>query len=308
MYVINHILYAESYCLQPTVIMARDYTQKPVWWDGRNPWEMFFCPIVAPESLDVYCLSKDQVFPGIHVKSPWAVRSFGYGYGNPGNKTFFNERWYRSNRKRAARVVQDYYILQPRVQKALAKRWTKLGISPGTKLFGLHYRGGDVNTSTTDDREVFAPVDRYLPYVQAFLRAFPDGRVLVATDDFNAQKAMLDGSWPSDVKKALKMPRPMTSETAAERDFGQRGWVQAGPYKRGVLVLLDVLMLSRCDFLIYPQSTTAESVFYFNFGLHDRSIPIWARNQPPAQTEWFRNESVRSEWRRKTDGRRRRPK
>lgn len=61
---------------------------------------------------------------------------------------------------------------------------------------------------------------------------------------------------------------------------------KAGNYRKGEEVLLDALLLSRCDFLLHAASGVAEVAMYWNPSLHQHSVHLQyrrKRQRPP----WF---------------------
>ena len=57
-----------------------------------------------------------------------------------------------------------------------------------------------------------------------------------------------------------------------------------GNYRKGEEVLLDALLLSRCDFLLHSASGVAEFAIYWNPALHGKSVHLqytYGRQTPP---------------------------
>ena len=71
----------------------------------------------------------------------------------------------------------------------------------------------------------------------------------------------------------------------------------AGNYRKGEEVLLDALLLSRCDYLLHAASGVAEFAIYWNNRLHDASVHLQypRRRQVPW---WFRKRAELRERRR----------
>ena len=116
--------------------------------------------------------------------------------------------------------------------------------------------------------------DEYLPYVTAFLRHHPSGTVFVATDS-PAFLASIRERWPaSNLKYRTDVLRDERNVAFARGRGGGQGGGSGRGYQKGEDVLLDMLLLSRCDWLLHAASGVAEFAIYFNPQLHERSVHL----------------------------------
>lgn len=126
--------------------------------------------------------------------------------------------------------------------------------------------------------------DEYLPYVTAFLRHHPSGTVFVATDS-PAFLASIRERWPaSNLKYRTDVLRDERNVAFARGRGGGQGGGSGRGYQKGEDVLLDMLLLSRCDWLLHAASGVAEFAIYFNPQLHERSVHLQyehGRQRPP---------------------------
>mmetsp|Transcript_88400 Transcript_88400/g.249090 ORF Transcript_88400/g.249090 Transcript_88400/m.249090 type:complete len:527 (-) Transcript_88400:146-1726(-) len=284
---LNHFLLAEAHCLVPVVRFTHHGAQ--TYWDPKkklqNPWECFFRPIGrdAKPSLPKFCLNREQRSNALYYSADWAVRTWYFGKSSPASIIRYNEPWYRKQRQTAASLLPKYFHLQPWVLDEASRLWDA-HFPKGVPVLGLHYRGADKSGKRMRRDSVMA----YLGYVKAFLEANPRGKVMLATDDFDTQTLIMDSVWPKPVRDVIVMPQPMTNtsiDRADNKDIWKRSSLDA--CSRGRVVLLDIVLLSRCDYLIYGQSTVSEVAIWMNMGLHERSVPIFAINRPPATKHFF---------------------
>ena len=64
----------------------------------------------------------------------------------------------------------------------------------------------------------------------------------------------------------------------------------ASAHSRGLEVLLDTLLLARCDFLLKPASSVSEFALYFNPRLVNHSFDFELEGQP--EPEWARGRTA----------------
>ena len=67
----------------------------------------------------------------------------------------------------------------------------------------------------------------------------------------------------------------------------------ASAHSRGLEVLLDTLLLARCDFLLKPASSVSEFALYFNPRLVNHSFDFELEGQP--EPEWARGSGASGE-------------
>ena len=119
--------------------------------------------------------------------------------------------------------------------------------------------------------------------MESFLRTHRNSTVFVATDSpsFLAEvRARWLARWPASAFRWRDVLR--AEENVA---FSRRGKVsRSSNARKGEEVLLDALLLSRCDYLLHSASGVAEFAIYWNLKLHRRSVHLqYTRNRqsPP---------------------------
>jgi len=99
------------------------------------------------------------------------------------------------------------------------------------------------------------PPEEYWPIVDEFIENYPNCKIFVATD----QQQFLETFREQYPDRVLSYgdTRSSTSQNSMHAQDGRN-------YKKGEDVLIDCLLLSRCDFLIRCQSNVGEVATYFN--------------------------------------------
>ena len=121
------------------------------------------------------------------------------------------------------------------------------------------------------------PPEAYFPFVDAYVQAYPDALILVATDEnaYYERIARRYGQWDTT---GLGRHRDLAGRVVS----AGRGYTSANviadasinAFAKGADVLVDALLLSRCDFLIKAASAVAEFAMWVNLALHDAHIDL----------------------------------
>ena len=242
-HVLCHTMLAEAMGMQPVV----DFQNFPTLYSEPHPvagttnsWEYYFRPI-SPYSLD-------EVYESRHVYfcDGWYPKRFS---------------WYVTQIEGARELYDRRVRVRPEIE-ALALRHSHLF---GKKTLGVHYRGQDMNRA---GGHPFGATARQITGVAARLveeRGFD--RILLATEDeghlerFRAQFGDLvvatDAFRTRGRLAHLEEPRPRHH------------------YLLGLEVLLDVLLLSRCDGLLAGRSGVSEFATLLHDGAREVDLRIW---------------------------------
>jgi hypothetical protein len=118
---------------------------------------------------------------------------------------------------------------------------------------GLHYRGTDKLTTTTDSNPITG--ETFLTLTLDFLASRPDTqRIFVATDDF---------SFVEKLRNAVELPVINLGEVT----FHKLADPQVDPTERADRALLDCLLLSRCGSVLQTSSALSSFAKILNPGL-----------------------------------------
>jgi len=280
---------------------------------GDNVWEYWFEQpgnyTIGASTLRGERVSSIQVTT-VEASAEFPIRSYGY----------------KEVRKRSFRAAHQ---LLGDGGSALVKRWIRAKASRTFELWrersrhilGVHMRGTDKVVRPK------VPPEAYTPFIDAYVAAHEDALVFVATDDrkyaqrLGARYGYL-GDSPDDgdvgthalgssIKRARLVSRGRGYSDATwggEADFNKRRMSGSGMAK-GVEVLLDALLLSKCDFILISMSAVSEFALWISphlwsnhldlqatDRLSSQSLPTWARYVPGAAAAVHRG--LPGSWRR----------
>ena len=319
LYPINHILLAQKYCLIPKV----HFNPQANYPNANAAWHSFFEPLndALPASLPVHTLVGHGSESGAEFGVNWLHRNapFGvHGYywssrdGMEDQYDCYNATWFAKQRTVAAGVVKDYLKVKPSIRVPLDDAWKEMG----ERVIGLHLRGTDKGGV---GRQIVPP-SAYLPYVRAYCGKYPNCEIFIATDD---QRFIADirASWPADLVGRISTQASLLAKASDRRLAkaeapGARRLLPASPaagYEKienhdlhardssnGVACLKDIILLAKCDFMIYSASSVPESAIYFspNSHLHSHGINLEYANLPKLGIDWVDGVTPDPEWRR----------
>ena len=127
-------------------------------------------------------------------------------------------------------------------------------------ILGVHMRGTDKQAEIGG--HMVQPAE-YMPYIKRYLKLNPNALVYVATDSPH---------FLQEVHSSLPQAHFISSERNENNAFLDETIESRA--RLAADVLIDALILSHCDFLLYTNSAVSEYAIYFNPRLHDRSVNI----------------------------------
>ena len=154
-------------------------------------------------------------------------------------------------RRQGARLVQRYVKLQPTIGQAVEREWRALFGGHTGGVLGLHIRGTDVmETDAIFSARRRLVTAAYAPFVDGYLAAHPAAKLFLATDDEAYAQTIL-GAWPCRDRVAVRSVRRPKKGFRAHC-----GSENSAASRSGALldVLIDILLLSRCDCLLIGAS------------------------------------------------------
>ncbi|MEM1245690.1 MAG: hypothetical protein AAGK22_04935 [Acidobacteriota bacterium] len=271
-FVINQLIYAEKHGLLPVVHFgARSADGPNAFYDpavGENTWDYYFEPVAgwrydeirtlvdsseSPLSeSDLIRLSREELWY-LHREDPDSVYNYPYGYYQ--HLEGESRDWYREQRLKASRVIDKYIRIKPEIL-GLLDTWTSDNFT-GERVLGLHMRGTDKGGAGPVQphlSRVMTP-DKYYPLIERDTQEHGEGRIFLATDQ--RQFVELLRQRYGDRVLALEAIRSDSSINPFQVSDSKN-------YIKGREVLLDCLILSRCDFLLKCTSAVGEYAMYFN--------------------------------------------
>ena len=224
---------------------------------GTNVWEYYFMPVLGVSSSDVdHALKGGTLDPRmVHRFDPWDVMR--WHHTDPDRIATFwasdvpeNPRaWMDEKRRLGRRYVGEFIRVRPEITE-------KIDTFVAEKMqqiftFGAHVRGTDFAYAEP------TPPEAYFRAIDAGVRGrdLSDFRVFLATD----QRQFVDRFAAEYGSRLLTYDAIRSSgDTAPFR------MMVASPFKKGEDVLIDTLLLSRCDHVLKCAAAGGEYALWFN--------------------------------------------
>jgi len=238
-------------------------------FEGRGVWNDYFEPVSDFNPYDPSCqklglvqLDNYQLSPGIQFYAPFAVRSWEYAFLPAYLRSNYTENgtlhnWFGPMRERAHHIVNQFYKFKPHLVDASFK------ILPNnTQCLGLHIRHSD--KAGIARRKL--PVEEFLPFIEAYLKNGGD-KVYLATDSSLVEEHIRQ-KWPESQRKLIVQNNIIRSNRF-------KPVFKIGKHNQtNTEVLVEILSLSRCQFLVHGFSAVSESAIYLNLQLHVNSVDL----------------------------------
>jgi hypothetical protein len=239
-----------------------DYSREnaPHFYDadyGNNVWEYYFEPVAGLGSsqlrqwLDSGKLGADQVHRYTdeqvvdwHVNDPDRITTF-WGPVEVEDR----QAWMAEKRQLGREYVGNYVRVKPHIREKLES--LQRDLFRFDYMFGVHIRGTDFSYARpTTAEEYFAALDEKIEAV-----GVANFGIFLATD----QKQFVD-------RFEARFPgRIVTIDVArSSNEVVPFRLKNVDPYKKGEDPLLDILLLSRCDYLFKSVSAVGEYALWFN--------------------------------------------
>ena len=234
---------------------------------GTGVWDSYLEPVSDFIPGDESCKSKPLVRlqhrlvePGLRLWAPWALRSREYDDLPRHAGKFIHSNytdWYEPMRKKAHEVIKKYYRFSPHIWKRVDEVLT-VDDKSGPCLAA--------NIAQVRDNV-------YVEYIEAFLRA-GGTCIFVATgswhvvDWLETLPAEINGKIIWQGSNVVRSVRDLPLHHLEERR-----------HRINSEAFVDVLGMSRCQFLIHEFTTISEAAIYMNPGLHKRSVNVEDQNR-----------------------------
>jgi hypothetical protein len=237
---------------------------------GDNVWEYYFEPVFHMTYAELRRLiASGQLSDDLVHTYPWRDL-LKWHHSDPERIATFwaadvpenPAEWMKTKRQLGRRYVAEYIRVKTAINAkvdAFVGRFIK-----GTYTFGAHVRGTDFAYAEP------TPPDAYFRAIEELVRqrALTDFRVFLATD----QKQFVDLFRQAYGPKLLTYDSLRSSgEVAPFRLSG------VSPYKKGEDVLMDVLLLSRCDHVLKCAAAGGEYALWFNPDLQCTDFALGSR-------------------------------
>ena len=269
--VLNYARYCEREGLSPVVhIDASCETRFLDTEYGDNVWEQYFEPIGEYSSATVAKWLEKPVgarnHPEIRHMNPAIPAQIKASDDSIFTWTFGRWRddpprdlqaWFAEQRRKGRETVRRYV----RVKASILDKVDRFGreFLDGRAVLGIHMRGTDLAYAPP-----VSPAE-YFPEIDSWLSAHPEGRIFLATDQAQYLALMKKKYGPSLVfYDCLRSDNSVAPFNAGA----------GSPYRKGEDVLIDILLLSRSDFLLRGASNIPEMAIFFSDSLESRDLSL----------------------------------
>ena len=258
---------------------------------GVSGWEHYFEPIGGVPLATVQATVPENATLELDCDTVWQAyrevdssRGVAKTMGSVANGTIYpmTAAHARPLRLLRAEQVKRFVRVRAEVHTKADAEWQRITqAAPHRSVLGVHMRGTDAHVSRPAvQSDFFAMVDAYVA-----THGGPESvLIFLATDD---------EKFVSSARKRFGAARvQMQAAGAVVRGSADRpAWKdndRAQNLRRGTEVVLDTLLLSRCDFLIKSGSAVSEFAIYFaprlidasfDFNIVDQQRPEWARGE-----------------------------
>jgi hypothetical protein len=248
--------------LKPVVNIDQQFSAYRDPTRGENVWDYYFEPVSDLSVAEVDQMDRSGLVlqePGLQFTTTLGDQP--RGLGPPGDE---NRDLGFARRRRVATQLFDKFV---RVKPAVRSKVDAFFDAhlAGARVLGVHLRGTDWGRGANGHRiagprrlsEVVEP-SHYYPSIDRYIAEHPVCRIFVATDQQQFLDAMKD-------RYGTRV-----AATDASRSTDQRcpAWTGSPDgYARGEEVLIDILLLARCDTLLRCASAVGEVASYFNAAL-----------------------------------------
>ena len=181
------------------------------------------------------------------------------------------EDWFTPMRERGSALVKNHIRFLPYLHR-LAET-----ANPFTECLALHIRHSD-----KANRRRKIPVQRFLPYVQAYMeekqKVWKDKNfaIYLATDSHHVL-TKINEEWPSEILDQLQWQKQAVRSNDTTPVF-----TLSPHHTTNNEVLVVIIAMSKCQYLLHGFSAVSEAAHYLNRNLYKkrRSINLELQNRP----------------------------
>lgn len=194
-----------------------------------------------------------QCYP--HLNNIGKYKDFHLFYDKSYNKKI--DEFYQQNRIMANKIINDYIEIKQPIINSVNEIWNNL-FNKNDYVLGIHLRGTDKNKNI-GGRTIYP--EEYYSYIDYFITK-KSAKLLVCSDD-------------QSFVNIIRSKYNICEQTEVLRD-PQNIFLcnKNSNYKKGKDVLIDSLLLSKCNFLLKCSSAVSEFSIFFNNNLHYNSLNL----------------------------------
>ncbi len=294
-YVVNQLIYARKHGYRAVVNFGpQSGDGANAFYDpahGENSWDYYFEPvdgltyddvmrrIADPgdplSGDDVVTLSNEELHY-IHIREPDSV--YVYPHGCQYYEAIRGNAWYEEQRRKAYPLVKAHIKVKPEILKKVDD--FAAAHFAGEHVLGLHLRGTDKGSalSTAHLMRIVRP-EEYFPFIDDYLAKHGPCKIFAASDQVQFIESL----------RARYAERLLSYDALRTAGYRNAFQLREGQnYRKGEDVLIDCLLLSRCDFLLKCTSAVGEFAMYFNPDLRCIDLNLLDVQRSVSPVAWIR--------------------
>jgi hypothetical protein len=280
-FVLNQLRYCEKHRYFPVVYLGEkiegtgDFNAFYDAKAGDNVWEYYFEPVLEPGYSEILKMVEDPAHPlfeqellSLSNKHLWYLHQhdsksiYAYNYGYYKRKEKYDAGWYAENRNRAHRLLEKYVQVKQPILKEIEDYYEEH--MRGKNVIGVHMRGTDKGSAHATEKTMrIVTPEEYVPHIDAYLKEHSGSMVFLATDQ---QQFLVD------LKKRYGDQLLSYDAVRSDGNLAPFQMKDGKNFKKGKDVLIDCLLLSRCQFLLKCTSHVGEAVLWFRPDLSHRDL------------------------------------
>jgi len=242
--------------------------KKEILLRGNGIWASYFhsvsdfIPSKSCSDKPILCMDEHMV-SALNSLSPWSIKAWQYDdipneLWNPKGLTL--KSWLEPMRIKANDLVKRYYKFQP----FIANRAQQVNPfnSTSSPCLAVHLLNTDKEGI---HREKFPP-NKFREYLNAFARA--GGKHIYIASDSRRPLEYISEHFPSSIQRMIRTQGPYVVRSSWK-------WpthMLENRHRTNAEVLVDILAMSKCQFLLHGNSAISEAAIYLNLNLHNNSV------------------------------------
>lgn len=256
---LNQLRYCDKNNFYP--IVAYTENNRSAFFDrskGVTLWEQYFEPVRPFSYTDLTRLRKKvNIESCIHTLSTAEALRISEEHTNsvytyPFGKWRIQgvgdlDRWYNSQRKKGRETVAKYIRPKLSIQRKV-DTFFEINLADSFVL-GVHIRGTDLHYAPA-----VSPAE-YFPYVDEYIKKESSLKLIIATDQ-SQYLSVFEERYGNRVVSS--------NAFRSDNEIAPFQRKEISPYQKGEDVLVDILLLSKSNFLLKGCSNVGEMALYFN--------------------------------------------
>ena len=248
------------------------FNKKCLYWSprgfngSRNVWEYYFKP-VSEYGIKDFFSEELETLEGLSVSDFKRINRFSNIYITnkyPKVVPWISPYAVEKKRKFINSLINKHIEIKKNILDK-AEIFYEKNIK-GFKVVAVHFRGKEKYRGKRADTPEITCSQDYISEIEAYLKRVPDAKFFVATDSEEFLRKLK--SMYSDIIIFQDVQRLSENEEISGLHFNEK---YQGP-KLGEEVLVDALLMSKCDFFIHGTSNVSSFVLFINLALKHINI------------------------------------